>query len=197
MNSKTLEPIPMNDLIALIVLIVASSVLIAWAVRFDPMLTVLPGKVPMQFNTALCFAGLAAVRLIRGPAGRALSWAVFSLAGLTLWQDITGINFGIDEFFLVSHLTTETPLPGRMAPSTAVGFMSLAMANLMLTRFRVLAETLLITTAGVAFVSLLGYVPGALRLYSWGDGLTSMAIHTATLQLALAGALLKTALTNP
>lgn len=168
---------------------IAAAVMIAWALRFDPVLTVLPGNAaPMQFNTALCFllTGLGAVSASR--TRFVFCAAALGIASATLLQDVTGADFAIDELFIKAHITTETPHAGRMAPATALGFIGLT-AGAILERARHFRETLWTVTAAISALALLGYI-GLGHYYSWGAGTSSMAIHTALLQLLIAAAFL-------
>jgi PAS domain S-box-containing protein len=80
----------------------------------------------MSYNAALGFflGGLSCVVFKKGWRILALGmgWIVALIGYLTLLEYMTGINFGIDQFFVDQSSVDNTMYPGRMAPNNAVCF---------------------------------------------------------------------------
>ena len=181
----------------LIVAALGTIVMVSWHLRLDAVLQVSPGLAPMQYNAAAGFVltGSALFAAARG-------WRWFAhvaagvtalLAGLTAVQYAAGVDLGIDELVLTSHLTDETSHPGRMAPNTVAGFLLVSGAIVLASR-RALSSigaiglvVLSSLPASLGAVALFGYVFGVEPAYGWGD-LTRMALLTATGFLILGAA---------
>ena len=171
-------------------------VMIGWHMGNLPLITVLPAKVPMLYNAALGFA-LCGVMLLLGAKGfrRApLVIAVFVLliGALTAIEYLTGVNFGIDQFFMSYYLDFPLPHPGRMALSTAICFMLSAAAfsfnfskprkssRLTGTHEAIAVFTALLgaLVAVMAMVVVIGYFMNIPTAYGWGI-FSIMAVHAA------------------
>lgn len=181
-------------------------VLAGWAFDVPTLTRVLPGAPTMKVNTALAFFFIgvatwqeASPRLpSRLPADRARWLAtvchvlVTSIAGLTLTEYVTGLNFGLDQFFITDSEVPLTSHPGRMAPNTAVGFLLLAGTQLVLahrprTRMWLAAAGLFSGLATyLGLFTVVGYASGLPIGYAWGP-FTGMAIHSGVL-FAMLGA---------
>lgn len=174
--------------LAAVCVFLGMAVLAGWLVDNRLLMQVVPGFVPMQFNTALGFllAGLGTVAVLHHRRGAALACALplLLLASLTLVQYVTGHNYGLDELFWRAQIDTETSHPGRMAPNTALCFILCALAVLSLsTRLRLhgsvtLAGFLAVSALALALCALIGYLGGAEAAYGWMQW-TQMAVHTA------------------
>lgn len=88
----------------------------------------------MKVNAALCFIALGvAFNLILVGKGRSiyliLTCLAFLISLLSFSQDIFNINFGIDELLIADkgNFLKNGSHPGRMAPTTAVGFFLIAL----------------------------------------------------------------------
>lgn len=180
---------------ALAVMLAGVAVLAAWALGIEGLKSVLPGLATMKANTALCFTLSGAALALRGqPRLRlALAGAVLALAGLTLVQEFTGSDLGIDQaLFRDAPGAAETVAPGRMSPATAVSFVLSAAALLLLggrTAARRAAEALALGAGATGAIALLGYAYGVEQLYRL-PGFGSMALHTATAFVVLAAGIL-------
>jgi PAS domain S-box-containing protein len=166
-------------------------VLAGWALDIRILTSVLPGLSTMKANTALCFALVGAgLAMAKGRSsnlrrGAALCGALVALVGgATLAQYVAGADFGIDEFLF----TDGGPLsgsghPGRMSPLTAVAWLAMGPAIILLAlgrrRRAYVAAHLVVLVAGfIAFLAAAGYAFGAEAF--WGIGpYTAVAIHTA------------------
>ena len=160
-----------------------------------------PALVSMKANTALCFV-LAGVSLwlLRKERSiqrmRFIVWfcaAAVTLTGLlTLMEYAFGWDLGLDQLlFREEPGTAFTSHPGRMAPATALDFVLLGTALLVLTTRRApaVAQWLAIAAGGVAALALADCVCD-FRLFSAIGSYTSIAVHTTvTLMLLSAGVL--------
>jgi diguanylate cyclase (GGDEF)-like protein/PAS domain S-box-containing protein len=167
-------------------------VLYGWAFDVEPFKTVLPPHVSMKVNTALglIFAGASlllqlpeASRTVRTRIGRFLALLVTLLGCASLSEYYLGFNLGIDQFFVKDSIGSfGTVLPGRMAPNTAIAFLLLGLALLLLNwkmrRGHRLSQGLSLCSALIAMLALSGYIyhaVGLTRILLY----TQMAMHTA------------------
>lgn len=176
---------------------IGTLVIVGWAVHSPVLISVLPGSVSMKANTAFGFV-LASValwlvadehtRAAPQRAARACA-ALVALLGLsTLLQYATGLDFGIDNLvFVEAPGTTDTVIPGRMAPTTAGCFFTIGLALLLLRTQRMsnVASALAYLTLGVVGLPLVGYIFEA-RALRGIPHFTSMAFPTAIAFFGLA-----------
>jgi diguanylate cyclase (GGDEF)-like protein/PAS domain S-box-containing protein len=182
--------------------VVAGGVLIlaGWAFHLPRLTTLLPGLVPTKANTAVCFVLLgASLWLSARPDGhgRAVGLArlLAVMAGViglvSLLEAVFGWNAGIDELlFRDPTALPASPVPGRMAPISALDFVLLAAAVCLLDvrtpNGSRPANWLALLVAVNAFLTVLGYVYAVEALYRIAT-LAAVALPTALLFL-LAGA---------
>ncbi len=185
------------------VILIGLLVLIGWIFDIAILKSVFPGLVTMKANAAVAFifAGLGLALVAKAPAnlttlriGQACVFAVALLGLLTLSEYILGWDLGIDQL-----LFTEPPeavgtfFPGRMGLNTALNFLLLGLALLLLDTETAgghrPAQFLTLTAGLVGLVALVGYaysVTGLIRVASY----TQMALHTAIAFVALSVAIL-------
>ena len=176
----------------------AGVVLLGWALDLPALKSVIPDNVPVKPNTAIALV-LAAFSLgyltNQSPPRpmRLLARAgalVVSLIGLaTLTEDVFGWNLGIDDLvFGLPATTPPTYMPGRMAPHTALGFVFIGAALLMLhwRSNRLLAKILAVATGVIALLTLTGYIYSIEPLYRIGAH-----YRTALAFLLMSGGILK------
>ncbi len=159
-----------------------------WYLHVRTLISVLPGYVPMQYNTALGFlasgAGLLALAGSRWRAATILGGLTTALGTLTLSQFIGGWDLGIDHLLFDPWVTSGVYAPGRMAPASASGFMLLGCGLLALARPRLAGPGLLTgailgaLVVAIGLLALLGYLLDLPSTYGWGN-LTRLALHTA------------------
>ena len=178
--------------------IVGCLVLVGWAFDLAALKSVLPGLATMKANTALGFilAGVSLWLLGTEQANQRTRCIAQACAGivallglLTLSEYLFGWDLGIDQL-LIRDLQTdpEASKPGRMAPATALNFLMLGAALLLLdveTRHgHRLSEALTLLTVITSLLASIGYSYNAESLY--GVHLySSMALHTALTFIAL------------
>ncbi len=187
-----------NISVAIALLAVSGGLLVmaGWFLDIGALKSVLPGMVTMKFNTALAFllTGMALYAKANGGKGNgfalAASLAISAIGLLTVIEYSAGIDIGIDQLFfrepkgaiLTTHL-------GRMAPLSAVNFLLLGVALLLLggrAERGASAAQIIAAAAGLfAYQNLIGYIFGVKVLYILKHDYTAMALHTAALFLLL------------
>lgn len=178
-----LKPVALSTSIVLIVLGVL--VILGWLAKIPALVQIHHSFVPMQFNTALGFLLVGAALLNVVLENRKLATGLAIVAGLvgmiTLIQYIFNVDLGLDEFFMKHDITTKTSHPGRMAPNTALSFLTCAIAvgitgkTEVAIRMKVLVSAMVFALGFIAFT---GYLLGVESTYGWGN-LTRMALHTS------------------
>lgn len=150
-------------------------VMIGWIFNIPILIQMFPTFVPMQFNTALCFAiiGFSFIFKRFNIAG----FLLVAFGGITLLEYIFNISLGLDEMFMDHYILTETSHPGRMAPNTALAFL-LCGLYFFKSNHKKFTTFLIGFIASLGIVSVSGYLLGIPGIYGWGN-LTRMAIHTA------------------
>lgn len=188
-----------SSVAALISLLTGLVVLATWVQGSDAIQKIFPGQVSMKANTAFGFvlAGLLLLvaRYRRSPLAVAartlLEIALLLLSALTFSQYFSGIDLGIDQFIAdAPDDALLTSSPGRMAPTTAVGFFLFALAiladHLPLRRALLVSRGLAALLFLLGLISVLGYAYGVPALYLGIRGLTATALPTASLFMVLA-----------
>jgi len=175
---------------------VGALALLGWALHWPALRSVLPGKVTMKPNTALCLA-LAGMGLWlvarrtgrrRGPVVIACGAVVVVVGLATLAEYAFGLDLRIDEV-LFEDLPNGvgTPAPGRMAPSTALCLVTAGALLVLLERRGRLGWPAQLAASGgmlLAFLNLVGYVYRVPVLNGYGQW-TWMALHTALALMVL------------
>ncbi|HEY4379009.1 MAG TPA: PAS domain S-box protein [Acidobacteriaceae bacterium] len=126
-----------------VAIVLGVGVIVGWCVGSAFLKSVVPGMPVMKFNTAICFVlmGLALLLLARMDAtgfsrwvagiGQACAATVIAVGLLALLEDGFGMNLRIDELFVRDTSVN----PGRMVPLTAIAFVCMGTAVLLLHRF--------------------------------------------------------------
>ena len=178
MNATDGTTFPRRVGLALIAMALVVLVL-GWWVGVDAFRRVVPGAVSMKANTAVGFALLGTG--LRWPAVRTLAAAaLLALGAITFAQDVFAFNLGIDQLLVTDPGDRGTGTLGRMAPNTALSFVSLGLAMLAARfgRLRVAAPWVGIGAINLSMIAIAGYVLGVQDLYGFGT-FTQMAIHTS------------------
>jgi signal transduction histidine kinase len=177
---------------------VSCLVLAGWAFNLSALRSVIPGQPQMVPNTAITFV-LASVSVgmlwseKRFQAAYRLTWicatTVVSIGFLILVEYLSGANSGFDRLLFREKLPAlATSFPGRPSPHTALNFLIIGVALLLMrtqkVRARSLAQILALLVALVALMALVGYAYQVAFLYSISS-YTGMALHTAGIFLIL------------
>lgn len=165
-----------------------------WLLDISFLRSIIPGADSMKFNTALSLMLIASAILAGGfgsrHAGRmaaAFATLVSLMALATLIEDLTGLNFGIDQFFVADRTQPVlTTAPGRMAVTTAIAVFLLGCAILLRTRRASSpSDQFLAIGAGVlCLANLVGYLYGIAN-FAGIAFYTGMAVHTSCSLLLL------------
>jgi diguanylate cyclase (GGDEF)-like protein/PAS domain S-box-containing protein len=178
-------------LVAWTLVLLGGMTVFGWVIRVPAMVEIWHGLVPMVFNTGLCFflAGIGlflsasdAARFQRIRTGIGAFLAM--LCSLTLLEHVFDRSLGIDMAFLHAWFEYGNTRPGRMAPNTAAGFISIGLTYLLLhrvdskkTAFSIV--TLTFCTLGIGLTGLVGYMLAPDLLFGWARS-ARMALHTAS-----------------
>lgn len=172
-------------------ILLGGAALIGWLFRISPLVQVLPGLVPMQFNTALCFVLCGAALILASSGARAFALpcllVVLFLCLTTLAQYAFRIDAGIDRLFVEPHVSVFTAHPGRMSPPTALCFLVVSVALSCSLAGRALAGPMLPAAGGALVVLSLFSIVGFSAVlpdftpYRW----SGMALHTSACFLVL------------
>ncbi|MCF1183306.1 ATP-binding protein [Marichromatium gracile] len=185
---------PLARLAFILVMALGGAVILGWHLKLAPLIQLQPHLVPMQYNTALGLAlsgaGLWALLEERRRTASGLALAIALIGALTLLQDTLQLDLGIDQLLMEHDITVATPVPGRMAPNTALSLVLCGAIILLLTgakpwRWR-LAGVLAGVLAGLGAVALLGYALDIPAAYGH-DHFTVMAPHTAIALVVMGG----------
>lgn len=172
---------------AVAVALIGVVVIAGWHSHVRALVQVIPGAIPMQYNTALCFIalGAGAAALLLGRARRAMAavGGLFAalMGALVVFQYATGISLGIDTLFFYPWDQTLSADPGRMALTTAISFtVTGATLSLLALQPRALAPFVVAHTLPLIFglTSLFGYLLGVTYVLPFHLG-SQMAVHTA------------------
>ncbi len=187
--------------VAYTAIVVGALVFTGWLFGLEPLKRVLPGLVAMKVNAALCFVltGLSLRLLAQETSDRRApdaEWstavgivcaAVVALVGLlTLCEYLFGRDIGLDQLVLrEAEGAIGTAAPGRMAPATALDFLLLGAALLLLHRDRPhrrwqrgLAHALAAVAGLIGLLAVIGYAYRLPSLYAL-PGATQMPVHAA------------------
>ena len=181
---------------AVCVALIALGVLAGWHLHMRALVQVIPGTIPMQYNTALCFLVLsfsAGAMLRRRELFPTIGGGFAALMGaLVIFQYAAGITLGVDTFFFFPWEQTLSAHPGRMALTSAISFTVAGIALILFSQrqrtlvFFVIAHTLPLS---LGLTSLLGYLFGITYVLPFRLG-SQMAVHTATAFTIYGGAML-------
>ena len=146
----------------------------------------LPGRVGMKPLAAVILALVIAGLLAQARHARwmvtAAGLTISGLGAIALGEFVLGADFGTGRLFRPDHLRLETPMPGRIAPPTAIAFIALGMVFLLLP-FRGVAlmrirRLLLALVLLISMAALIGFLYGAGRIRGMSRA-TPIAMPTA------------------
>jgi protein-histidine pros-kinase len=165
--------------------------MLGWWLQHSFVVRVLPGFLPMVFNTALCFvlAGSALALPYSQSTGYArattvLGGALVALAALVLVEHLFQVDVGIDWRSLHDWLKVVSPNPGRMSAGTASGFLMSGAALILATHTNrpwmgIAVRILTLGVGVIGVLGLVGYLVNAQLLFPQYP-FAGVAVHTAT-----------------
>jgi PAS domain S-box-containing protein len=188
---------------SLLVMLTGALVFVGWITDTAALKSIMPNWVAMKVNTALCLflAGLSLwLRRTEDPYRRRqlVGWIcagiVTLISLLTLAEYVGQANFGIDQWLLIGapgH-AGKSP-PGRMSGATALGFLLISQALLILdckpSVGRNLSAALGLLAGMIGLLPFAGYLYGVESLYAFSP-FSSMALQTALCFMLLAAGVL-------
>jgi PAS domain S-box-containing protein len=192
----------MPFLLSGLVILLAGLNLLGWSYDIIVFTSVFPGFVSMNPVTALSFIlSGASLWLLRGEpaasghrtAGRICAVLVAAIGALILLDHALGWRLGVDQWLFREQLeTTTSPMPNRMAPNTALNFLLVGLAMLIIdletARGHRPAQYLILAAALVALLAVTGYLYGVDVLYG-ATFYIPMALNTALTFLLLCAGL--------
>lgn len=173
--------------LGLLTVLLGVSVSVGWFVKSYTLIQVFHAYPPMQFNTALCFifSGLCLYFFYNKSIKLSSFFCilVLSISAITLAEYIFNLNVGIDELFIKSYISTANSYPGRMAPNTALAFISFSLAILINIldknqRLNIVSIILSYFVLSLALIGLLGFILSNTLSYGLGQWI-KMAFHSA------------------
>lgn len=186
----------LHNLLALLVMAVAISVIIGWVLKDPVLIQIRPTFAPMVFNTAFLFLVISLGILFSEyryfKIGRLFSVFALIFSWIIFLQYPLGINLGIDSFLVKPFYGIGTTSAGRMSSSTSITMMLIAVA-LFFNKKTSLCQYVRSTCASLSFgfglIGLCGYFFHFSAEYGWGS-FSRMAIHTSACFMLLSAALL-------
>jgi PAS domain S-box-containing protein len=162
----------------------------AWYWHIEEVLQPFVGQAPLKMNAAIALFVLGGVLLAIELGYRRLAVLAILpalIGGLTLAEDIFGINLRIDELLLRDYLPVKTEHAGRMAAMVSVclllsGLTLAWRATKRRARARLFAEAATGSIlAATGFSTLLGYRVSLAAVYSWGTRSATSPVAAVTL----------------
>ncbi|WP_458072103.1 putative bifunctional diguanylate cyclase/phosphodiesterase [Rhodanobacter sp. BL-MT-08] len=191
--------------LSLVILVAGVAVMSGWLTRTAWLTTIVPGRVPMVFNTGLCFflLGLALFRLSLGNTGITHTFAkrcgsvVLALSAINLLQVIGDVSLGINLPALHAWHPINSVKPGQMSLGATTCFL-FAAGSLLLPvarspRLAVLAMSFGAVPFSIGLTVIVGYFMHMESLYAWYP-INQMAMPTGVGMLILSMALWPTVL---
>lgn len=174
--------------------VIGSATMLAWHAHLKALLIITPMSTPMRYNAALAFllcgVGLIASAWERSRITLGSAAAVGVIGIVTALEYLLGKSFGIDELLFDQYAIGARTVGARMAPNTAVAFITASAALLLLARRNrsrwgsLVAALLASVTFVLGVVAVIGYATSLEVAYSWGN-LTGMSLVAAIGLLSL------------
>jgi diguanylate cyclase (GGDEF)-like protein/PAS domain S-box-containing protein len=174
--------------------------MVGWVARIAWLVGIVPGRVPMVFNTGLCFflLGLALFLLSwRGAAAPRVgvglyALIVLALSATNLVQIFGNVSLGINLPALHAWYPVDGAVPGQMSLAATLCFLFTALSLLLPVGrnpgVAVLALIFGVVPFGIGLTVIVGYMMHMESLYAWYP-LNQMALPTGVGMLMLSGAL--------
>jgi PAS domain S-box-containing protein len=186
------------DKILAFLLFIASSGLVAiWLFDQPLLLTISSNSIVIAFNTVFLFLVAATGLLCQDLLPNRNLTKIFGIvlivmSAIILGQDITGQDFGIDQFLVKQTVVDLSPHPNRLAPQTAVCFILCGLIFLLFGSGKSLSHIVIqFITISIMLLGVVGLAGSSLRLdlmFDWYK-YSRMAIPTASGFILLAAAL--------
>lgn len=173
-------------------IIVGCLVFVGWSFDIVFFKSVIPGLASMKANTAFCFFCSGISLLSQQPKVKLrrhifklekfCAMVVIAIASLTLAQYLFNWDFGIDQLLFQDTAARVGNHPGRMAPNTAINFILISLALLLLPqksrRYYQIVQLCVLIASLISGLALIGYAYDVKSLYQI-NSYTSLALHTS------------------
>jgi PAS domain S-box-containing protein len=199
-SARNVAPVPRLKMFAVGVALLATSVgtivIVGWSLNITSLKILMPGLASMKANTAACLAlcgvSLLLMSMVASAktsyrkrakiAGRFFALVAGSVGLATIAEYLLHRTLGIDQILFVDRLGDGHSIPGRMAPHTALCFVTLGLALMLIpveTKRSVRpAQFLSLIPALISLMAMLGYLYSVVSFYKIAS-FTGMALHTA------------------
>jgi diguanylate cyclase (GGDEF)-like protein/PAS domain S-box-containing protein len=186
--------------LSLVILIAGAAVMAGWVAQIAWLTTLVPGRVPMVFNTGLCFflLGLSLFLLsfnaafARLAVARLGALAVLTVSVINLFQVFGDMSLGINLPGLHAWYPVNSVTPGQMSLAATVCFLFASLSLLLPVgrspSMAVMAISLGVVPFGIGLTVIVGYVMHLESLYAWYP-LNQMALPTGVGMLLLSAGL--------
>ena len=187
--------------LATVATFISLSVLAAWSVRNPALLEKHYWIFYMQHTTAFLFfissIGLFILTTNRQKAAMAIGAFVFCVAAAFIMEYAAGLDLHIDQFLMQDYAHPDTLHPGRPAPNTALAFLCIGLAEVLLAINQKspnpVRMTLIELVGFIIFAlgahAIGGYLQSVEAAYAWGTD-TRMSVQTALANIAVGSGLL-------
>ncbi len=188
-------------IMAAITMFIGACVVVLWHLRNEYIITHYHWVFHMKHTTALLFvmSSLGVFFIIKEKYKASLftGGTILFLSTLFTTEYLLGINLFIAPLFIEDYIYSDTIFLGRPAPNTAIAFIGIGFAEVLLTltpKKKNSLQTVFIQIAGIiTFVlgahALGGHIQSVENSYSWARG-TQMSVHTAISNMLIGFSLL-------
>ncbi|HAA01514.1 MAG TPA: hypothetical protein DCD96_07680 [Flavobacteriales bacterium] len=207
-NTNTKESILQNrkfyNFLSIVVIGICVLVLLGWAADIAVLKHILPWAIAMNPTTAVCFI-MAAFSLFLFTSERQkesysrislfLSITILCIGSIKLISVFLNTDTGIDSILFNNKLASEITagMPNRMSPNTAVGFVSIGTATILMILTRNSTNAIFQYFALFAWLlglqSILGYIYNVKAFYKF-EAFLPIALHTGVCFFILANIIL-------
>lgn len=171
---------------ALLTAVLGGMTLVGWVSGWETLASIRQNYIPMAPSSALAFALLGMVMVLRERRvmlsflPKVLLAVVAVVAGGKLFEFFSGVSLGVEELMVADPQMFGVVKKGRMSPITALNFLLICAAIYCLPRpkLRGWAGVISVVVLSISFVVVLGYVHGSPLLY--GGTIIPVALPTAT-----------------
>ena len=187
----TKDALRLDVWIGAVLVVLGATTTSGWLLHLPALVQIVPGLVPMVFNTGLGFLGIGTA-LVLGPrtspgahiVRKGVALAVVTLCAATVVELMIDRSLGIDLASLHAWFDYGNTRPGRMAPNTALGFILAGTTLLVADREHGRASAIAVIglTFGllaIGLTGLVGYLLAPDLLFGWARS-ARMAVHTAS-----------------
>ncbi len=173
--------------------------LAGWWLQLDVLIQPLDTGAAIKANDAFCLLLLGLVLVGTELGFASVAWLALlpgAIAGLSLAENILGVNLHIDELLVVDHLLADTHEPGRMSAMSAACLLLVSVALVWrgtrrAAHARLFAEAVISSlTASAGISTLIGYAASLPAVYRWGTNTATSPVSAFALCLLGVGLLL-------